>query len=129
MVNIKEKIIDVDDILNSLTPKQKEITQNLRELIKSTVPESTELIRHQNFTYKLNDKDFVWIKNYQGHVDLEFIMGASLDSGLLKDRGMEESENTRHVRINNFDKVKPEVARLLKAAAALGFEHCSTLPK
>ena len=54
-------------------------------------------------------------------------MGASLDSNLLKSRGTaEKSENVRHVSIGDFDKVKLEIARLLKAAAAIGFEHCRT---
>jgi hypothetical protein len=75
--------------------------QNLRAIIKSAVPETTELVKNKNITYKLNNKDFVWIRHFQNHVDLDFSMGASLDSDLLKSRG----------------KKKPEIVRLLKAAA------------
>lgn len=128
MVRIKERIIDVDEILNKLEPEQREAVQNLRALIKSTVPETVELVKQQNITFKLDNKDFVWISHYQGHVDLEFSMGSSLDSDLLKSRGEQKSENVRHIKVNNFEKLKPEISRLLKAAAAIGFEHCPSPP-
>jgi hypothetical protein len=122
---VKQKTID--EILGSLEPAQKETIQNLRALIKSTVPETVEIVRQGKIAYKLNDKDFVWISHYQNHVDLEFFMGASLDSDLLKSRGeAEKSENVRHITVSHLDKLKPEIVRLLKAAAAVGFEHCST---
>jgi len=122
---IKQRTID--EILGSLEPAQKETVQNLRALIKSAVPETVEIVRQGKIAYKLNDKDFVWISHYQDHVDLEFFMGASLDSDLLKSRGdAEKSENVRHITVSHLDKLKPEVVRLLKAAAAVGFEHCPT---
>ena len=121
---IKQRTID--EILSSLEPAQKETIQNLRALIKSAVPETVEIVRQGKIAYKLNDKDFVWISHYQDHVDLEFFMGASLDSDLLKSRGTEKSENVRHITVSHLDKLKPEIVRLLKAAAAVGFEHCST---
>jgi hypothetical protein len=115
----------IDEILGSLEPVQKETVQNLRALIKSTVPETVEIVRQGKIAYRLNDKDFVWISHFQDHVDLEFFMGASLDSDLLKSRGdAEKSENVRHITVSHLDKLKPEVVRLLKAAAAVGFEHC-----
>jgi hypothetical protein len=116
----------IDEIVGSLEPAQKETTQNLRALIKSTVPETVEIVRQGKIAYKLNGKDFVWISRYQGHVDLEFFMGASLDSDLLKSRGKEKSENVRHIAVSDVDKLKPEIVRLLKEAAAMGFGHCST---
>ena len=115
----------IDEILGNLQPNQKQNIQNIRTLIKNTVPESVELVKNGKITYKLNDKDFVWISHYQDHVDLEFAMGASLDSDLLKSRGVaEKSENVRHIAVGNFDKEKPEITRLLKTAAILGFKHC-----
>ena len=52
-------------------------------------------------------------------------MGASLASKVLKSRGVAESNNNvRHVAVGNFDKLKPELSRLINEAAALGFEHC-----
>ena len=117
----------IDEILGSLKPTQKETVQNLRALIKSTVPEAVEIVRQGKIAYRLNDKDFVWISHYQDHVDLEFFMGASLDSDLLKSRGgTEKSDNVRHITVSHFDKLKPEIVRLLKDAAAVGFEHCPT---
>ncbi len=117
----------IDEILGSLEPAQKETIQNLRALIKSAVPEAVEIVRQGKIAYRLNDKDFVWISHFQDHVDLEFFMGASLDSDLLKSRGdAEKSENVRHITVSHLDKLKPEIVRLLKAAAAVGFEHCPT---
>jgi len=117
----------IDEILGSLPPIQKETLQNLGVLIKNTVPETIELVKNGKIFYKLDDKDFVWISHFQDHVDLEFAMGASLDSNLLKSRGVaEKSKNTRHISIGNLDKLRPELTRLLKQAAVLGFEHCQT---
>ncbi len=118
----------IDEILGSLPPAQKETIQNLRVLIKSTVPETMELVKNGKIVYKLEEKDFVWISHYQDHVDLEFAMGASLDSNLLKTRGVaEKSENVRHISIGNFDKLKPEITVLLKQAVTVGFEHSKVL--
>jgi hypothetical protein len=126
MVKVKEIAVDIEDMLNRLEPKQKEIIQNLRGLIKSAVPETVEIVKHRNITYKLENKDFVWISRYRDHVDLEFFMGASLDSDLLKSRGKEKSKNIRHLTVSDLEKLKPEITRLLKEAASLGFKHCST---
>ena len=57
MVNKEKKTLD--EVLNSLDAKQKETTQNLRSLIKTNVPETTEIIRHGKITYSLDGKDFV----------------------------------------------------------------------
>ncbi len=118
----------LDEILNSLDDSQKGNLQNLRALVKSVVPETVELIKQGKVTFKLESKDFVWINHYRDHVDLEFAMGASLDSQLLKRRGVaEENENTRHVVVGNFEKLRPELTRLLRNAASLGFDHCPTV--
>jgi hypothetical protein len=115
----------MDEILGSLQPNQKETIQNLRVLIKNSVPETVELVKNGKITFKLGDKDFVWISHFQDHVDVEFAMGASLDSNLLKTRGVaEKNDNLRHISVGNFDRVKPELAKLLKQAAAIGLEHC-----
>ncbi len=117
----------IDEILGNLQPAQKETIQNLRVLIKNAVPETMELVKNEKITYKLDAKDFVWISHYQSHVDLEFSMGASLDSNLLKTRGVaEKNDNIRHITVGNFDKIKPELTKLLKQAAAIGLEHCPT---
>ena len=126
MVKVKETEVDVDELLDRLEPKQKETIQNLRKLIKSAVPETVETVKRGNITYKIGGNDFVWIIRYQNHVDLEFAMGASLDSDLLKSTGKEKPENVRLVRVNDFEKLKPELTRLLKEAESVGFKHCST---
>lgn len=118
----------IDEILGTLDPEQKENIQKLRTLIKSAVPESVELVKQGKITYKLEGKDFVWISHYHDHVDLEFAMGSSLGSNLLKSRGVaEESQNVRHIAIGNFEKLRPELNRLLKDAASMGFGHCPTV--
>ena len=87
-------------------------------------------MKNGKITFKLDDIDFVWISHFQDHVDLDFAMGASLDSDLLKSRGVaEKNENVRHMSVGNFDRVKPELTRILKQAAVLGFEHCQTTQK
>ena len=113
----------VDEILSGLETSQKENVQNLRALIKSAVPEAVEIVRQGKIAYRLNDKDFVWISHYRDHVDLEFLMGASLDSDLLKSRGdVEKSDNIRLITISHLEKLKPEIVRLLKAAAKVASE-------
>ena len=88
----------IDEILGKLNPTQKETIQNLRVLIKNTVPETTEIVKNGKIVYKLEEIDFVWISHFQDHVDLEFAMGASLDSNMLKTRGIAESnQNVRHM--------------------------------
>lgn len=118
----------LEEILGALDPAQKENVQNLRALIKATVPESVELVKQGKVTFKLETKDFVWISHYRDHVDLEFAMGSSLDSDLLKSRGVaEENQNIRHIAVGNFEKLRPELTRLLKDAARMGFEHCPNI--
>ena len=119
----------IDEILGTLDPAQMETTQNLRSLIKTNVPETVELVKQGKITYKLGDNDFVWLTQTKTHVDLEFAMGASLDSNQLKTRGTaEQSENTRHITVSNFTAQKPELVRLLKQAATTSPHHCPTTP-
>ncbi len=125
MPKAQEKQQTIDEVLGSLDPNQKEPLQNLRTLVKDAVPEAVELVKQGRIAYKLEGKDFVWISHYQGHVDLEFAMGSSLSSDLLRSRGVaEQSKNVRHVAVGNFALVKSELIRLVREAAALGFDHC-----
>jgi hypothetical protein len=127
MPKAQEKQLTIDEVLDSLSPAQKETLQDLRLLVKKTVPETVETIKHGKITYKLGDKDFVWIIYFQTHVDLEFAMGASLDSAMLKNRGTAaQNQNIRHIEVSNFSRLQPELSRLLKQAVSLGFEHCPT---
>lgn len=127
MPKAQEKQQTMDEVLGSLNPIQKETLQNLRQLVKNAVPETVEMVKQGKIAYKLEGKDFVWISHFQDHVDLEFAMGASLSSDLLKSRGVaEQSQNVRHVAVGNFALIKPELTRLVREAATLGFEHCTT---
>ena len=90
----------IDEILSNLQTTQKKTIQNLHVLIKNTVPETVEKVKNGKITYKLDEKDFVWISHYQSHVDLEFSMGASLDSDLLKSRGVAEKKRKRSPPLN-----------------------------
>ena len=123
MVNKEKRTLD--EILNNLNDKQKQTTQNLRSLIRSILPESQEIIRRGNITYRVDGKDFVWLTNANDHVDVEFAMGAALDSDLLRNHGIKEkSELVRHIEVRTYEKTAPELTRLLKDAARIGVEHC-----
>jgi hypothetical protein len=123
----QDKQQTIDEILSSLNPQQKDTLQKLRQLIMDSVPESVELVKQGKLVYKLEGKDFVWINYTQQHVDLDFAMGSSLSSDLLRSRGMaEQSHNIRHVEVDDFAYEKSELERLVREAAVLGFEHCST---
>jgi hypothetical protein len=127
MPKAQEKQLTINEILGSLNPQQLETLQNLRQLVKDVAPQAVELVKRGKIVYKLERKDFVWISNTRSHWDVEFAMGASLSSGLLKSRGIsEKSPNVRHVEVGNYALVKSELTRLVREAAALGFEHCTT---
>jgi hypothetical protein len=120
----QEKQQTIDEILSSLDPRQKETLQKLRQLVRDNVPESVELVKQGKLVYKLEGKDFVWINYTQQHVDLDFAMGSSLSSDLLRSRGTaEHSPNVRHVAVDNYAYEKPELERLVRDAAALGLGH------
>jgi hypothetical protein len=125
MTKAQEKQQTIDEILTSLNPDQKSTIQNLRNLIKTVVPQTVELVKQGKIVYKLGSKDFVWISRYSTHIDLGFAMGASLASEHLKTRGVaEHNDNVRHIEVTEFAPLKPELTRLLRDASALGFEHC-----
>jgi hypothetical protein len=122
MVNKEKRTLD--EVLGSLDEKQRQTTQNLRSLIKRVVPETVEIIRHGNITFVLDGKDFVWLTQANGHVDVEFFMGIALDSMLLKSHGIKEKTRTvRHIEVHSFKKYEPEVTRLLREAARIGLEQ------
>jgi hypothetical protein len=120
MVNKDKRTLE--EVLNSLDEKQRQTTINLQDLIKNIVPQATEIIRHANITYVLDGKDFVWLTQANGHVDVEFAIGASLDSELLRGHGIKEkSPIVRHVEVHAFPKYAPEVARLLREASRIWY--------
>ncbi len=120
----------VEEVLDSLELKQKEITQKLRALIKSAVPEAGEIVRQGKITFTLDSKDFVWLTQAKDHVDLEFFMGGSLDSDLLKTGEIREKRgNVRHVKVRNFEVLKPELLRLIKDAERISLETSKPKPE
>jgi len=120
----QQKQQTIDEVLSSLNPRQKETLQKLRQLVRDAVPESVEMVKQGKLVYKLEGKDFVWISYTQDHVDLDFACGSSLSSDLLRSRGVaEQNQNVRHAQVSNFAMEKPELERLVRDAAALGFDH------
>jgi hypothetical protein len=112
----------LEEVLNSLDEKQRKTTQSIQLLIKSIVPETVQIIRHGNITYVRDGKDFVWLTQANGHVDVEFAMGASLDSCLFKDHGIKEKNSlVRHIEVHSFEKHQQELSRLLHDAARISF--------
>jgi hypothetical protein len=120
----QEKQQTIDEILSSLDTRKKDTLLKLRQLIRDSVPESVEMVKQGKLAYKLEGKDFVWISHTREHVDLDFAMGSSLSSNLLRSRGTaEQSHHVRHVAVYDFASEKPELERLVRDAAELGFEH------
>jgi hypothetical protein len=118
MVNKDKRTLE--EVLNSLDEKQRQTTINLQNLIKTAIPQATEIIRRGNITYVLDGKDFVWLTQANSHVDVEFAVGTSLDSELLRGHGIKEKNpSVRHVEVHSFEKYSSEVARLLRDAARL----------
>ncbi len=112
----------LEEVLNTLDDKQRQTTQKIQTLIKKNVPTSVEIIRRGNITYVLNGKDFVWLTQANDHIDVEFALGASLDSPLLRNHGIKEKNPAvRHIEVHSFEKHEPELKRLLKDAARISF--------
>jgi hypothetical protein len=116
---VKSKPKTTEEILIKLDPKQKEIAENLRAIIKNVLPDVVEMIRRGKITYVLNDKDFASISLYKGHVDLDLVAGTKVSSDLLKGRGT--GKDVRHIKITTVQNLEDhEFTRLLRDAAALG---------
>ena len=80
-------MVTVDEILSNIPTQQKDITEELRALIKNVASDAVEKVREGKIVYAVGGKDFVWIDPFTGHVDLDFMCGARLISGDLKGRG------------------------------------------
>jgi hypothetical protein len=116
MVKSKEKTIE--EILNKLGSRQKEITEKLRSLIRKTVPDAVEMVRKGKITYAISGKDFAWISQAKNHVDVDFVCGTRLGSTYLKGRG--KGKDTKHVEINAVNEMdEKELPRLLKDASEI----------
>ncbi|MFW6117786.1 MAG: DUF1801 domain-containing protein [Thermoproteota archaeon] len=111
-------MVTVDEIINDLDPHQREIAEELRSLIRDTVPDAEEKIRKGKIVYAAEGKDFVWINPFTDHVDLEFMCGARLISGQLKGRG--RKTNVEHLEISDKEDINEDKLReLIKEASKI----------
>lgn len=95
-----------------------DILDELRNMVKKTIPQAVECVRRGGITYRLKEKDFIRIHNYKTHVDLGFVNGTRMASPLLKKRG--KGTSWRHLELKTPNEVKnSEVKRLLERSAEL----------
>ena len=115
---VKSKPKTIEEILGKFEPEKMAIAQKLRALVKTVVPDASEIVRRGVITYVLKDKDFASIHLFKSHVDLGLLAGAQFDDKRLKGTGA--GKDVRHVKVVSLKNVdEPEITRLLKEAAAL----------
>ncbi len=115
---VKSKPKTIDEVLGKVDPEHLAIAERLRSIVKTSIPDATETIRHGVITYIVNNKDLATISLYKDHVDLGLLVGSKLDDKRLKGKGL--GKDIRHVKIvstKNID--ESEISRLLKEATAL----------
>ena len=119
LLMVKSKPKTTEEILTKLNPKQKEIAEKIRAIIKNVLPDIMEMVRRGKITYVLNGKDFASISLAKDHVDLDLVAGTKVGSDLLKGRGI--GKDARHIKITTMKNIEePEFTRLLKDAASVG---------
>ncbi len=52
----------VDEILSGLEQPRKETTEKIRSMVKSAIPDATEIVRRGRITYVLNGKDLLSVR-------------------------------------------------------------------
>ncbi len=115
---VKSKPKTTEEVLSKFEPKQAEIAQKLRSIVKTALPDASETVRRGVITYILNDKDFATINSYEDHVDLGLFAGSRIDDEHLKGTGL--GKDIRHIKIVSMKKLdEAEITRLLKEAAAV----------
>lgn len=115
---VKSKPKTIEEVLGKFEPEQKEIAERLRTIVKTTLPDASEIVRRGAITYALNDKDFARIQLYSNHVDLDLLTGTKVDDEHLRGRGT--GNDARHVKIITLKNIdEAEIVRVLKEAAAI----------
>jgi hypothetical protein len=95
-----------------------ETVEKLRNLIKDTLLDVQETVKHGRITYVLKGKNFLRINLTKSHLDLGFVNGTRISSMLLKRRGCDRS--WRHLEVKTPDDVEnPEIKRLISRASEL----------
>jgi hypothetical protein len=115
---VKSKPKTIEEILQKSGPKQAEIAERLRAIVKTALPDASETVRRGVITYVLNDKDLATINLYEDHVDLGLLAGSKIDDEHIKGTGL--GKDVKHVKIISTKKIdEAEITRLLKEAAAV----------
>ena len=115
---VKSKPKTIEEVLAKFEPEQTAIAQKLRSIVKTALPDASEMVRRGVITYVLNDKDFARINLYRDHVDLGLLVGTKLDAKLLQGKGT--AKDIRHVKVVSMKNInEAEISRLLKEASVL----------
>ena len=112
----KGKNAGVDELLGKANPKQRALAQSLRQLIRTSIPESEEVVKWGNPTYLVGGRPVAWLLFYRDHIDLGFFQGVKLRSKRLEGTG----KRLRHVKVRTVDEIdEVEFSRLLREASTL----------
>ncbi len=107
---------EVDDFVKKIEPGQRKIVQKLRDIVKNTIPDSTEALKWSAPNFIVKKKLFASVHNYSDHVNFYFVKGAVLKSKLLEGTG----KGLRHIKIKDYASIpQVELKRLLKEAEKL----------
>ncbi|OPZ23678.1 MAG: hypothetical protein BWZ03_00424 [bacterium ADurb.BinA186] len=69
----------VDEYINAQPPKQKEILQKIRSLVKSIYPRSQEALGYAVASFKLNGKVLIYYASFKNHIGIYPVPKASGD--------------------------------------------------
>jgi hypothetical protein len=107
----------VDEYLAGVEPKLAALAEQIRALIKRTLPDVTESLNSWGYPlFATKGREVAWMIVYKNHLNFGFTQGAQLRSSLLEGTG----KNFRHVKVKGEADIKQaEIARLLNEAAKL----------
>jgi len=97
-----ERITEVTDYIEAAPKPQKQILLELRDLIFTAVPNSTEQFKWRQPTYA-TEKDYCYLKYTKDHVNLGFTDRSKLDdpNSLLEGTG----KKMCHIKLNKIEDV------------------------